>query len=272
LGGTAGRTTLAGEGLQHQDGQSHLAASTIPNLRAYDPAFAYELAVIIQDGIYRMYEARENIFYYLTLGNEPYSMPAMPERAREGILRGLYKLRPFANLGREIKGNPDRSKVHLFGSGTLLREALRAQEMLASRYGVKADVWSATSYKELRRDALAAERWNLFHPGSERRLSYLEQVLQDEKGVFLAVSDYMKSVPEMITRWVPGGLYPLGTDGFGRSDDRASLRRFFEVDAECIAVAALSGLARRGEIKPSLVQNAIADLGIDAEKVSPLEA
>ena len=248
LGGTAGRTTLAGEGLQHQDGHSHLMASTVPNLRAYDPAFAYELAVIIQDGIRRMYEAGENIFYYLTIGNEPYAMPAMPDGADEGILRGLYKLRPGSS-----KANPKISKVHLFGSGTLLREALRAQEILADRYGVTADVWSATSYKELRREALEAERWNMLHPTAEPRRSYVEQVLQGEQGVFLAVSDYMKSVPEMITRWVPGGLYPLGTDGFGRSEDRKSLRRFFEVDAECIAVAALSRLAQRDEIKPSIV-------------------
>ncbi len=272
LGGTAGRTTLAGEGLQHQDGHSQLMASTVPNLQAYDPAFAYELTVIIQDGIRRMYEAGENIFYYLTVGNEAYGMPAMPEGADEGILRGLYKLRPVTKLGRAIKTNPKLSKIHLLGSGTLIREALRAQEILADRFGVTADVWSATSYKELRRDALEAERWNMLHPTAQPRRSYLEQVLHGEQGVFLAVSDYMKSVPEMITRWVPGGLYPLGTDGFGRSEDRQSLRRFFEVDAECVAVAALSRLAQRGEIKPAVVQKAIEELGIDAEKVNPVEA
>lgn len=267
LGGTAGRTTLAGEGLQHQDGHSHLMASTVPNIRAYDPAFAYELAVIIQDGIRRMYEAGENIFYYLTVGNEPYSMPGMPADAEEGILRGLYKLRPAAKIG---KGKV--SKVHLIGSGPLIREALRAQEILADRYGVAADIWSATSYKELRRDALETERWNMLHPSAEPRRSYVERVLQGEQGVFLAVSDYMKSVPEMITRWVPGGLYPLGTDGFGRSEDRQSLRRFFEVDAECIVVAALARLALRGEIKPAIVEKAIVELGIDAEKVDPTQA
>jgi pyruvate dehydrogenase E1 component len=267
LGGTAGRTTLAGEGLQHQDGHSHLMASTVPNIRAYDPAFAYELTVIIQDGIRRMYEAGENIFYYLTVGNEPYPMPAMPDGADEGILRGLYKLRPATK-----KANPKLAKIHLLGSGTLLREALRAQEMLADRFGVAADVWSATSYKELRRDALEAERWNMLHPTAEPRKSYVERVLQGEQGVFIAVSDYMKSVPEMIARWVPGGLYPLGTDGFGRSEDRKSLRRFFEVDAECIVVAALSRLAQRGEIKAAVVEKAITELGIDAEKVNPVEA
>ena len=267
LGGTAGRTTLAGEGLQHQDGHSHVLASTIPNLQAYDPAFAFELTVIVQDGIRRMYEAGESIFYYLTIGNEPYAMLPMPEGAEEGILRGLYKLRPGTS-----KANATLSKVHLFGSGTLLREALRAQEILADRYGVTVDVWSATSYKELRRDALEAERWNMLHPTAEPRKSYLERVLQGEQGVFLAVSDYMKLLPDMITRWVPGGLYPLGTDGFGRSEDRKSLRRFFEVDAECITVAALARLAQRGEIKASLVEKAIGELGVNSEKISPTEA
>jgi pyruvate dehydrogenase E1 component len=267
LGGTAGRTTLAGEGLQHQDGHSHLMASTVPNIRAYDPAFAYELTVIIQDGIRRMYEAGENIFYYLTVGNEPYAMPGLPAGAEEGVLRGLYKLRPATK-----QTNPKLAKVHLFGSGTLLREALRAQEILGDRFGVTADVWSATSYKELRRDALEAERWNMLHPTADLRKSYLERTLRGEQGVFIAVSDYMKSVPEMITRWVPGGLYPLGTDGFGRSEDRGSLRRFFEVDAECIVVAALARLAQRGEIKAAIVEKAIKELGIDAEKVNPAEA
>ncbi len=265
LGGTAGRTTLAGEGLQHQDGHSHLMASTVPNIRAYDPAFAFELTVIIQDGIRRMYEAGENIFYYLTVGNEAYSMPAMPQGADEGILRGLYRLRPATNKTK-------LAKIHLLGSGTLLREALRAQEILADRFGVAADVWSATSYKELRRDALEAERWNMLHPTAAPRKSYLERVLQNEQGIFIAVSDYMKSVPEMITRWVPGGLFPLGTDGFGRSEDRKSLRRFFEVDAECIVIAALSRLAQGGEIKAAVVEKAIGELGIDAEKVNPVEA
>jgi pyruvate dehydrogenase E1 component len=252
LGGTAGRTTLAGEGLQHQDGHSPLLSSAVPTIQAYDPAFAFELAVIIQDGIRRMYEIGEDIFYYITLYNEPYAMPPIPEGVTEGILRGLYKLRPATLKG---KG----SLVHLLGSGAILREAMRAQEILAERYGVAADVWSATSYKELRRDALEVERWNLFHPTQEPRKSYLERLLESEKGVFIAASDYMKSVPEMIQRWVPGGLYALGTDGFGRSDNRTALRRFFEVDAESIVVAALSRLARRGEIKPAQVQKAIKE-------------
>jgi pyruvate dehydrogenase E1 component len=267
LGGTAGRTTLAGEGLQHQDGHSQLLASAVPTVVAYDPAFAYELAVIVQDGIRRMYEASEDIFYYITLYNEPYPMMPLPKEAAAGILRGLYKLRPGGKKsGDGKKGTP----VHLFGSGTLLREALRAQEILADRFGVSADVWSATSYKELRREALEAERWNLLHPTAEPQRSYLERTLANEKGVFVAVSDYVKAVPDLIGRWVPGDFVPLGTDGFGRSDNRAALRRFFEVDAEHIVVAALSRLAKRGEIKPPAVQKAIQELGVDPEAANPL--
>jgi pyruvate dehydrogenase E1 component len=243
----------------------------VPNLLAYDPAFAYELAVIIQDGIRRMFELGEDIFYYLTLGNEPYPMPPMPEGAAAGILRGMYKLRPAANRGERGASTP-RSKVHLLGSGAILREVLRAQELLAERFGVAADVWSVTSYKELRRDALEAERWSLLHPEAQAHRSYVERLLAEEKGVFVAATDFMKSVPEMIDRWVPGDVYALGTDGFGRSDTRAALRRFFEVDAECIALAALHQLARRGEMKAARVQKAIQELGIDPEKVDPMRA
>lgn len=265
LGGTAGRTTLSGEGLQHEDGQSHLLFSVVPTLMAYDPAFAFELAVIIQDGIQRMYEAGEEIFYYITLYNENYPHLPMPEGAREGILRGLYKFRP---------GNPKAkgTKVHLLGSGPLVREALRAQELLDSKYGIAADVWSATSYKELRREALEVERWNMLHPEAPPRVSYIEKTLRDEPGVFLAVSDYMKAVPEMVSRWVPGGLYPLGTDGFGRSESREGLRRFFEVDAESITIAALARLMRLGEIKPGLVAKAIKELNFDPKKIDPARA
>jgi pyruvate dehydrogenase E1 component len=265
VGGTAGRTTLSGEGLQHEDGHSHVLASTVPSLLCYDPAFGYELAVIVQEGIRRMYEEGEPIFYYLTLYNEEYEMPAMPDGVREGILRGLYKLRPAPV---RAKG----TRVHLFGSGPLVREALRAQEILADRYGVAADVWSATSYKALRQDALDTERWNLLHPSEKPRKNYLEQVLGNENGVFLAVSDYMRALPEMITRWVPGGLLPLGTDGFGRSENRASLRRFFEVDAECVTLAALQRLLQRGEVKPAQVEKAIKDLQLDPEKANPMHA
>ncbi|MBY0525954.1 MAG: pyruvate dehydrogenase (acetyl-transferring), homodimeric type [Gemmataceae bacterium] len=265
LGGTAGRTTLNGEGLQHEDGHSLLLASTVPNVVAYDPAFAYELAIIIQDGIRRMFEIGEDVFYYVTLYNENYPMPPMPEDCAEGILRGMYRYRP-APIASKIE------KVNLLGSGSLLREALRAQEMLAERFGVAADVWSVTSYKQLRQDALDADRWNLLHPEETPRRSYLEQLLANEKGAFLAVSDYMKAVPEMIGRWVPGGLYPLGTDGFGRSDSREVLRRFFEVDAECIALASLHRLAQRGAIKPARVAQAIKELDIDPEKANPLRS
>jgi pyruvate dehydrogenase E1 component len=264
LGGTAGRTTLNGEGLQHEDGHSQLVASTIPNLVAYDPAYAFELAVILRDGIRRMYQdVTEDVFYYITLYNDNYPMAAMPEGSAAGILKGLYKFRPAKGKG---------SKVHLFGSGPILTQALRAQDMLAEHFGVAADVWSATSYRELRREALEAERWNLLHPLEKPRQSYLQQVLAREEGPVVAASDYLRQVPEMIARWVPGGLFPLGTDGFGRSETRAALRRFFEVDAECIAVAALAQLAQRGTVKPQVVRQAIEKLGVNPEKVSPLRA
>jgi pyruvate dehydrogenase E1 component len=270
LGGTAGRTTLMGEGLQHQDGQSHILASTVPNLVCYHPAYAYEIAAIIQDGIRRMYENGESIFYYMTLLNENYRQPPMPEDqgVQEGILRGMYRFRPAPAVKKPAVKVP----VHLFGSGAILNEVLRAQGMLAERFGVAADVWSVTSYTELRRDALACERWNRLHPAQKPRHSYVENQLGKEQGIFLAASDFMKSLPEMITRWVPGGLISLGTDGFGRSDIRSSLRRFFEIDAECIAVAALAELAKRGELQPGIVQKAIQDLGIDADKRDPVQA
>jgi len=270
LGGTAGRTTLMGEGLQHQDGHSHILAATVPNLVTYDPAFAYELAVIIREGIRRMYEAGESIFYYITLGNEPYQMPGMPEGTEDGILRGMYRLRP-SSLKSNNK-NTTTLHVHLLGSGSILRETLKAQEILAERYQVGSDVWSVTSYKELRREALDVERWNLLHPGQEPRVSYVEKLLAKEQGPFIAASDYMKSLPEMITRWIPGGVYALGTDGFGRSDNRTALRRFFEVDAQCIVLASLTQLARRGQMKLERVQHAIKDLGIDPEKMNPMNS
>ena len=276
LGGTAGRTTLNGEGLQHQDGHSHILASTVPTIQAYDPAFAFELALIIQDGMRRMYEAGEDIFYYLTLYNENYHMPTMPQRPGvvEGVLRGMYKFSPTTIPGDRPGGLTRASlpKVQLLGSGSILREALRAQEILAEKYGVPSDVWSVTSYKRLREEALEAERWNLLHPTAEPRKSYLETVLENEVGPFVAVSDHMKSLPEMIQRWVPGGLHPLGTDGFGRSESRAMLRRFFEIDAECVTVAALSQLARRGAIKPAVVEDAIKELGVDPEKLNPMRS
>ncbi|MFC2088522.1 pyruvate dehydrogenase (acetyl-transferring), homodimeric type [Calditrichota bacterium] len=266
VGGTSGRTTLMGEGLQHADGHSHLLASTVPNLVTYDPAFAYELAIIIQDGIRRMYKDREDIFYYITVGNENYQMPAKPAGSKEGILKGLYKFQG-TSLTKQKK-----LKAHIFGSGSLMNQALRAQTILEKNYEVVTEVWSATSYKELRRDALEVERLNMLHPGESPRKSYIESRLENETGVFVAVSDNMKSVPDQIARWVPGGLFSLGTDGFGRSDTREATRRFFEIDAEMIVIAVLFQLAKRGDIKKSVVAEAINDLKIDSKKVNPLTA
>jgi pyruvate dehydrogenase E1 component len=248
--------------LQHQDGHSLLLASTIPNLLAYDPAFAFELAVIVADGMKRMYKDGEDIFYYLTLYNENYAMPVMPAGAEEGILKGLYRFR--AGEGSL------KLKAHLLGSGPILRSALEAQEILAQRYGVSADVWSATNYKQLRSEALRARRWNMLHPTAPPRRSHLETVLEKETGVFVAVSDHIKTVPDQIAPWVPGGLMTLGTDGFGRSDTRPALRRFFEVDAESTVIATLYALAERGLLPRATVAQAIKDLGVDPEKAFPV--
>jgi pyruvate dehydrogenase E1 component len=262
LGATAGRTSLNGEGLQHQDGHSQLMAATIPTLMAYDPAFAYEIAVIVQDGMRRMYQEGEDVFYYLSLYNENYPMPPMPECVEDGILKGLYKFRK----GVDSK----KHKAHIFGSGTIIRQALRAQEILAEKYDVSTDVWSATSYKLLKTDVQRVSRWNMLHPTEPQRKSYLETLLEPEKGVFVAVSDNIKLVPDQIAPWVPGGLDTLGTDGFGRSDTRENLRRFFEIDAECTVIATLYSLAKKGEIEMKLVAQAIRDLKVDPEKVYPL--
>jgi len=261
MAATAGRTTLNGEGLQHQDGHSLLLTSTVPSLVTYDPAFAYELAVIVRDGVRRMYEEGEALCYYLCLYNENQVMPPMPDDVEDGILKGLYRFKPGV-AGR-------RPKAHIFGSGPILSEALRAQEILADRYKVSADVWSATSYKLLRHDALRARRWNMLHPTEPHRKSHLESLLGKEKGVFVAVSDNMKAVPDMIAPWVPGGLTTLGTDGFGRSDTREKLRRFFEIDAETTVVATLYSLAEKGTVGRHLVARAIKDLGVDPDKVHP---
>jgi pyruvate dehydrogenase E1 component len=261
LGATSGRTTLNGEGLQHQDGHSLLNASAFPTLVTYDPAFSYEVAVIIADGLKRMYKDNEELFYYLALYNENYSMPAMPEGCEEGILKGLYKFREGpAKL---------KHKAQILGSGPILREALRAQDLLASKFNVSADVWSATSYKLLRNDAIKASRWNMLHPTAARKKSHVEALLEKEKGPFVAVSDNIRLVQDQIAPWVPGGLTSLGTDGFGRSDTRQKLRRFFEVDAECIAVATLHTLAKRGEVEMRVVAQAIKSLELDPEKVFP---
>ncbi|MBI1956453.1 MAG: pyruvate dehydrogenase (acetyl-transferring), homodimeric type, partial [Acidobacteria bacterium] len=265
MGGTAGRTTLAGEGLQHQDGHSHVLASTVPTLATYDLAFAYEMAVVIQDGIRRMYEKQEDLFYYITMYNENYVMPPAPEGVQEGILKGIYRLR----AADTTKGRP---RVQLLGSGPLVREALRAQQILSERFGVAADVWSVTSYNQLRREALAADRWNRLHPLEAPRRPYLNTVLDPAEGPLVAATDYMKIVPDQIAPWLPGRLASLGTDGFGRSDNRSHLRRFFEVDAEFMAVAALHQLSLRGKIQTAQVAQAIRDLDLDPEKANPATA
>ncbi len=262
LGGTAGRTTLSGEGLQHQDGNSHLFAIAYPNVRSYDPAFVYESTVIILDGMHRMYELGEDAIYYITICNETYEMPAMPEGVEEGIVRGIYKL-------STVEPNKQAPHVQLFGSGAILREAQRAQSILAEKYGIGSTVWSVTSYKELRRDAHACRRWNMLHPTESPRKSYYEQAIAGHEGPFVAASDYVRGVPEQLDPWTPGGLYVLGTDGFGRSETRASLRRFFEVDAECITVAAITQLADRGQFDREKISAAIKDLKIDPEKSDP---
>ena len=259
MGATAGRTTLNGEGLQHQDGHSQLVASTVPNLMAYDPSFAFEIAVIIADGMKRMYADGEDIFYYLTLHNENMAMPPMPAGVEAGILKGLYKFKAGA------KGL--KHHAHLFGSGAIMNSALKAQTILAEKYGVCADVWSATSYKQLRNEALRCQRWNMLHPTETPQKSYLESVLENEKGVFISVSDSVKLLADQIAPWVPGGLFTLGTDGFGRSETRQNLRRFFEVDAETTVIATLFQLSRKGEIGREVVAKAIKDLGVNPEKV-----
>ena len=262
LGGTAGRTTLAGEGLQHQDGNSQMLAYPVPNIVAYDPAFAYEIAVIIQDGIRRMYVDQESIFYYLTVMNEQYAMPEMPEGAREGILKGLYRFR-VSSLPKS------RARAQLFGSGAILPEVIKAQEILEQKYNVGADVWSVTSYSELYRDGHACERWNLLHPGGPERVPYVTQALKDAPGVLVAASDYVKALPDSIDKWLPRPLTTLGTDGFGRSESRASLREFFEVDYRYVIIATLHALAKDGTIEMSVVQQALKTHNINPEKPNP---
>ena len=264
LGGTSGRTTLGGEGLQHQDGHSHLLAYPVPNLKAYDPTFAYELAVIVRDGLRRMYERQENVFYYITLMNEFYRMPPMPEGAEEGILKGMYRL-SSAN-GRPGDGLP---KLHLMGSGTILNSVVAAAKTLYDRFEIAADVWSVTSYKELYQDGIDVDRWNMLHAGKTPRVPYVTQCLGEE-AVCVAASDYVKALPLSIATWVPGDLIALGTDGFGRSESRAELREFFEIDERHIVLAALHGLSRAGAVKMSVVKKAMKDFHIDPEKPNPM--
>ena len=262
LGGTAGRTTLAGEGLQHQDGHSHVLALTVPTCKAYDPAYAYELAVIIEDGLKRMYRDQEDCFYYLTVMNEQYAMPATPEGSKDGILRGLYKMK-----AAEAKGS--KLQAQLLGSGAIMGEVVKAQQILGEKYGVAADVWSVTSYTELYRDGLAAERWNMLHPAETPKVPYVTEQLASQPGVFVAASDYMKILPGGIDRWLPRPMHLLGTDGFGRSESRASLRDHFEVDAKFIVFATLTALLKEKKIDAKVVQLAIKDLGINADKKNP---
>ncbi len=262
VGGTAGRTTLAGEGLQHQDGHSQLLATTVPNCIAYDPAFGYELAVIVQDGLRRMYAERESVFYYITCMNENYVHPAMPTGVAQGILAGMYLLQI---------GGRGKVRASLFGSGTILREVLAAAEILENQFGVPADVFSVTSYSELRRNALETERWNMLHPDQPPRRCYVQQALADRDGPFIAASDYMKTVPDQIRQWVPGRYSVMGTDGFGRSDSREQLRRHFEVDRHYIVVAALKSLADDGKLDHKTVVQAMKAFGIDADKPDPVK-
>jgi pyruvate dehydrogenase E1 component len=261
LGGTAGRTTLAGEGLQHQDGHSHILASTIPNCVAYDPAYAYELAVIVHEGLERMYVRHEKVFYYITVMNENYEQPPLPAGVEEGILRGMYRLRD---------GGEAELKVQLLGSGTILREVLAAADLLKADYGVAADVWSVTSFNELRRDGLDCRRWNMLHPTEAPRAGHVERCLQDTGGPVVAASDYMRVYADQIREFVPRRYRVLGTDGFGRSDTRAQLRRFFEVNRYYVAVAALSALAEDGRLPLGTVTEAIRRYGVDPEKPNPV--
>jgi pyruvate dehydrogenase E1 component len=260
LGATAGRTTLAGEGLQHQDGHSQLVATTVPNCVAYDPAYAYELAVIIQDGMRRMYVEQESIFYYITVMNENYPQPALPKGSEAGILKGAHLVRVGA------KG---KLRATLLGAGTILRECLEAAKILEADYGVRTDVISVTSFSELRREALESQRWNLLHPGEPPRSPYVQQCLKDTQGPFIAATDYMRTVPDQIREWVPGRYVSLGTDGFGRSDSRAALRKHFEVDRHYITVAALKALADEGQLEVAAVTAAMKALGVDPAKPVP---
>ena len=260
LGGTAGRTTLAGEGLQHQDGHSHILASTIPNCVSYDPTYAYELAVIVQDGLRRMFEEQENVFYYITCMNENYKHPAIPEGVGEGILKGIYRFRT---------GQKGRLRVQLLGCGTILREVIAAAELLEHDYQIPADVWSVTSFNELRRDGLDVDRYNMLHPGETQRQAYVAQVLSEEEGPFVAATDYMKTYADQIRDWVPGKYVTLGTDGFGRSDCREALRQFFEVDRYYIALAALTALHEEDKVDADTLSDAIRRYKIDGSKPNP---
>jgi pyruvate dehydrogenase E1 component len=262
LGGTAGRTTLNGEGLQHEDGHSHLLSSTIPNCISYDPTFAYELAIIIQDGLRRMYQEQEDVFYYITVMNENYNHPELPKGVEDGVVRGMYKLpRP--------KGKK-ASQVQLLGSGTILLEIIAAQKLLKEDFNIVADVWSCTSFNELRRDGISTARWNMLHPDEPKKRSYVEQCLSNTEGPVIAATDYMRIFADQIRPYIPNKNYDvLGTDGFGRSDTREKLRDFFEVDRRYVVVAALSAMLNEGTIPKKTVIDAIKKYGVNPNKPEP---
>ncbi len=264
IGGTAGRTTLAGEGLQHQDGHSHVLAHNIPTVKAYDPAFAYELAIIIRDGIYRMYELQEDCYYYITVMNENYAMPEMPEGSKDGIIKGMYKFKA-SNSNSKIK-------AHLLGSGSILNETLKAQEILEEDYKISADVWSVTSYKNLHYDAIDTDHWNRMNPTEKAKKNFIQQVTEGEEGVFISASDYSQILGDSLAKWLPGKLMTLGTLGFGRSESRAALRDLFEVDAKHIAYTTLYSLFKEGKITKDVVTKAAADLKINLKKENPIKS
>jgi pyruvate dehydrogenase E1 component len=266
MGATAGRTTLTGEGLQHDDGHTHILASTVPNVRAYDPAFAYELAAIVRDGIERMYVRGEDVFYYVTIHNENYAQPAIADDSvLDGVLKGIYRFAPAPDLG---KGS---HAARLVGSGSILQQVIAARDLLAERFGVAAEVYSAPSFQLLRRDALEAERWNRLHPDARKpRVPYVSQVLPHEGGPIIAATDWIKAWPDMVSRWLPPHYVSLGTDGFGRSDTRENLRALFEIDPPHIAAATLVGLVRCGALEPKVASKALGELGIDADKLDPV--
>jgi len=265
IGGTAGRTTLNGEGLQHQDGHSLLNAIAFPNVRAYDPSYAYEYAVIIIDALRRLYQEGETAIYYLAAENENYAMPEMPADVEPGIIKGIYKL-------KSLRADQSQHEVQLFGSGAILNCVLAAQQLLAEQFQISSSVWSVTSYTELRREAQSATRWNMLHPTEPPRGSYIQTVLQDHSGPFIAASDYVRALAEQVRPWIPGDYFVLGTDGMGRSDTRPYLRRHFEVDAHSIAIAALYRLHKAGKLPAQAVQEAIQKLGVNPDKVNPLFA
>jgi len=267
MGATAGRTTLAGEGLQHDDGHTHILASTVPNIRAYDPAFAYELAAIVRDGVERMYRKGEDVFYYVTIHNENYPQPALPDGdgIDEGILKGIYRYAAAPDVGKGAHA------ARLIGSGSILQQVIAARDLLADKFGVAAEVYSAPSFQLLRKDALEAERWNRLHPDArEPRIPYVSQVLPHDGGPIIAATDWLKALPDMVSRWLPPYYVSLGTDGFGRSDTRENLRTLFEIDPPHIAAATLVSLVRCGALESKVASKAIGELGLDPDKVDPV--